>query len=541
MVFLRVSFSPLVSVRMSSVSKVVVTSADMPKYNGLEKCEWRAGGRNTGLPCPHQSFPMHKRPSGPAKSVLEFIGDTPLVRLERLEKKYDLPCELYAKCEFFNAGGSVKDRIGLRMIEEAERSGRLKPGDTLIEPTSGNTGVGLCVAAAIKGYKMIITMPEKMSAEKVNMMRCLGAEIIRSPDEAAWDSPESHIGIAIRLNKEIPNSHILDQYKNPANPLAHYEGTGSEILKQMDNNIYAMVIAAGTGGTLTGIARKIKDTIPECKIVAVDPVGSILAQPDSLNDFKRLQGYQVEGIGYDFIPTVLDRSVVDEWVKMDDPEALQCARDLIRHEALVCGGSSGSNLAGTLKWIRSQPRDSLVGKRVVTILPDSSRNYMSKFLDDNWMMDKGFMSYNEATQAKQVWSQQRIDSAASCIVTQVPNVTVDTPLQNIIDTMIVGIEVPVVDAKGSLVGGVSESSALNSLAQGKSTLSSHVGVVMNRKPKTVAPDCPIGHVAKMMEMHASVIVADVEKRPLGVIKRRDVLKYVSANLDAKENNKPPSQ
>jgi cystathionine beta-synthase len=518
------------------MSKTQITAEDMPKYNGLEKCQWGT----TGLPCPHQSFPLHKRPSTPAKSVLEFIGDTPLVRLERLMRKYDLPCELYAKCEYFNAGGSVKDRIGLRMIEEAERSGRLKPGDTIIEPTSGNTGVGLCVAAAIKGYKMIITMPEKMSAEKVNMMRCLGAEIIRSPDDAPWDSPESHIGIAVRLNKEIPNSHILDQYKNPANPLAHYEGTGAEILKQLNNDVYAVVIAAGTGGTLTGIARKIRDTVPACKIVAVDPVGSILAQPDSLNDFKRLQGYQVEGIGYDFIPTVLDRSVVDEWVKIDDPEALQCARDLIRYEALVCGGSSGSNLAGTLKWIRSQPRESLIGKKVVTILPDSSRNYMSKFLDDNWMMDRGFMSYNESLQAKQVWSHLKLDAAPG-VVGSVQAVNGSQHVAEILDKFACDAELAVVDERGNLVGSITEGALLNVLSQGKASLSTKIFEVMNKKPKVVQSDIPMGHIAKMMEIHPSVIVLDSDKRPSGIVKRHQVLQYVSANIDAKENGRPSPQ
>jgi cystathionine beta-synthase len=515
----------------------IITKEDMPKYNGVDKCEWG----KTGLPCPHMSFPLPKRPSGPASSVLEFIGDTPLVRLERLMKKYDLPCELYAKCEFFNAGGSVKDRIGLRMIEEAERAGKLKPGDTLIEPTSGNTGVGLCVAAAIKGYKMIITMPEKMSAEKVNMMRCLGAEITRSPDEAAWDSPESHIGIAVRLNKEIPNSHILDQYKNPANPLAHYEGTGAEILKQLNNEVHAVVIAAGTGGTLSGIARKVKDTVPSCKVIAIDPVGSILAQPDSLNDFKRLQAYQVEGIGYDFIPTVLDRSVVDEWVKIDDPEALQCARDLIRYEAMVCGGSSGSNMAGTLKWIRSQPRESLAGKRVVTILPDSSRNYMSKFLDDNWMMDRGFMSYHGSVQAKQSWSAAVVEKAHN-VVQEVKTEREETVVGPILEKLNSSDqEIAIVDNTGTIVGSVSESSILNTLAAGKASLSTPVSAVMNKKPKTITPDCPMGHVAKMMEMHAGVIVVDDDKKPLGIVYRRDVLRFVAANLEAKENTKPASQ
>jgi len=244
----------------------------------------------------------------------------------------------------------VKDRIGKRMIEDAELSGRIKPGDTLIEPTSGNTGIGLALAAALKGYRMIITLPEKMSNEKVDVLKALGAEIIRTPTEAAFDSPESHIGVAKRLNKEIKNSHILDQYGNPSNPLAHYDGTATEILNQCDGKIDAIVMTAGTGGTITGVARKIKEQLPNCKIVGVDPTGSILAQPDSLNG--RIGSYKVEGIGYDFIPTVLDRSLVDEWIKTEDKESFLMSRRIIKEEGLMVGGSSGSVMVAALKYAK---------------------------------------------------------------------------------------------------------------------------------------------------------------------------------------------
>jgi cystathionine beta-synthase len=494
----------------------------MPKYDGIGKCTWRAGDSLSTPGCPHMSIPGKKRPSGPAGSALEFIGDTPLIRLERLMRLYNLPCELYAKCEFFNAGGSVKDRIGLRMIEEAERSGRLLPGDTIIEPTSGNTGIGLCVAAAIKGYRVIITMPEKMSSEKVNMMKCLGAEIIRTPDEAAWNSPESHIGVAVKLNKQIPRSHILDQYKNPANPLAHYEGTGAEILSQLNNDVYAVVVAAGTGGTLTGIGRKVKDTVPSCILVAVDPVGSILALPDYLNDHKRLQGYQVEGIGYDFIPTVLDRDIVDEWVKIDDPEALACARALIRYEALACGGSSGSNLAGALKWIRSQPREKLVGKKIVTILPDSSRNYMSKFLDDNWMIDKGFMGYESVVQTKQPWAETQVGNVACpVLVTIEPTETLGEGAKKILKTE--GVDIPVM-RQSEIVGSINETIVMNAIAIGKCMNATTVRDIMNKKPKVVPADTPMGHVAKMLEMHTCVFVYSGD--PVRGVTRKDLLNFM---------------
>jgi cystathionine beta-synthase len=248
-----------------------------------------------------------------------------MVRLSRLSKAEGVQCELLAKCEFFNAGGSVKDRIGKRMIEDAEASGRIRPGDTLIEPTSGNTGIGLALTAAIKGYKMIITLPEKMSQEKVDVLSALGAHIIRTPTEAAWDAPESHIGVAKKIQSETPNSHILDQYSNPSNPMAHYETTAEEIWEQCDGRIDCMVMSAGTGGTITGISRRLKELNPAIIIVGVDPHGSILAQPDNLNS-EGIGSYKVEGVGYDFIPEVLDRSVVDHWVKTRDNESFTMAR-----------------------------------------------------------------------------------------------------------------------------------------------------------------------------------------------------------------------
>ncbi|RHY23840.1 hypothetical protein DYB36_008686, partial [Aphanomyces astaci] len=236
-------------------------------------------------------FPPFERPQI-LPSILSHVGDTPLVRINKISAKAGLKCELLAKCEFFNAGGSVKDRIGRQMVLDAEASGRIKPGDTLIEPTSGNTGIGLALAAALRGYRCIITLPEKMSAEKVNVLKALGAEIIRTPTEAAWDSPESHIGVARRLQQEIKNAHILDQYTNPSNPKAHYEGTAEELLYQCDGRIDMIVMSAGTGGTISGIARKLKEKLPNIIVVGVDPVGSILAQPEALNDHNRLCGYK---------------------------------------------------------------------------------------------------------------------------------------------------------------------------------------------------------------------------------------------------------
>jgi cystathionine beta-synthase len=311
-------------------------------------------------------------------SILQAIGNTPLIRLNRIGAEY--PCEILAKCEFLNPGGSVKDRIGYRMVEEAERSGRIKPGDTLIEPTSGNTGIGLALAAATKGYRLIITMPQKMSMEKQVVLEALGAQIVRTPTELAHDHPDSLFGVAHRLNAEIPNSHILDQYTNEDNILAHYHGTGAEIVEQTDGRLDYFVCGVGTGGTITGAARKLKEEIPGVKIVGADPVGSILGggEPGA--------PYKVEGIGYDFFPDVLDNTLVDEYVKTQDKESFELALRLIREEGMLVGGSSGAALYAALEIAKRCNG----GERIVVILADSVRNYLSKFISPAWMSEQGF-------------------------------------------------------------------------------------------------------------------------------------------------------
>lgn len=311
-------------------------------------------------------------------NILHAIGDTPMVRLNRIGKEY--PVEILAKCEFLNPGGSVKDRIGYRMVEEAERAGLIKPGDTLIEPTSGNTGIGIALAGAVKGYRVIITMPNKMSAEKQLTMEALGAEIIRTPTEAASDDPDSNISLARRMAKEMPNAHILDQYRNPNNPDAHYYGTGTEILEQTGGKIDYLVCGVGTGGTMTGIARLMREKAPNCKIVAADPEGSILGGG------TEVKPYLVEGIGYDFFPEAYDPKLVDIVVKTNDADSFRLARQLIREEGLLVGGSSGSAMMATLEVAKQCTG----GERIVVVLPDSIRNYMSKFLDPAWLAAHGF-------------------------------------------------------------------------------------------------------------------------------------------------------
>jgi cystathionine beta-synthase len=311
-------------------------------------------------------------------SITDAVGNTPMVRLNRVCTEF--PVEFLAKCEFLNPGGSVKDRIGVRMLVEAEKAGKIKPGDTLIEPTSGNTGIGIAMAAAARGYKLIITMPMKMSMEKQVVLEALGAKIVRTPTEAAHDSPDSLFGVAHRLLGEIPNSFMLDQYTNPDNPDAHYYGTGAEIVEQCEGQLDYCVISVGTGGTITGVARKLKEAIPNCKIIGVDPIGSILGGGEPGGP------YFVEGIGYDFFPDVLDNSLVDEYVKTNDADSFYWARKIVRDEGLLVGGSSGAVL-----WAARQIAERCKGnERMVLVFADSVRNYLSKHLNDAWMAEKGF-------------------------------------------------------------------------------------------------------------------------------------------------------
>ena len=312
------------------------------------------------------------------ENILSTIGNTPVVKINKIAKNLD--CNVFAKCEFFNPGGSVKDRIGWNMVKEAELSGRIKPGDTLIEPTSGNTGQGIALAAAVKGYKCIITMPEKMSKEKQIALEALGAKIIRTPTEAKSSDPESHISVAKKLKKEIKNSHILDQYSNPSNPEAHYYGTAEEIIKDFQGNLDMVVISVGTGGTITGVAKRLKEEIPKIKIVGADPEGSILGGGEEVSS------YLVEGIGYDFIPDVLDNSLIDEYIKTKDEESFKMARRLIKEEGLLCGGSCGATMVAAMKAASKLKKN----QNCLVILADGIRNYMTKFPNDSWMKKNGF-------------------------------------------------------------------------------------------------------------------------------------------------------
>ena len=443
-------------------------------------------------------------------SVCDAVGNTPMVRLSRIGR--DLPCELVGKLEFVNPGGSVKDRIGVRMLMEAERSGRIKPGDTLIEPTSGNTGIGLAMAAAVRGYRVIITMPEKMSREKQVVLEALGAEIIRTPTEAAWDTPESHIGVARQLNKLIPNSHILDQYKNPANPEAHDEGTAQEIWRQCGGKLDAVVMTAGTGGTITGVARYMKRVAPSVRIIGVDPEGSILAGPGPIKSYK------VEGIGYDFIPDVLDRSLVHEWIKSNDRDSFRVARQLIRQEGLLVGGSSGSAVRAAQKVCKRMKS----GQRVVVLLPDAVRNYMTKFVDDAWMRQHGFLQAD--------WEMGSIGD----LVRAMPRRAIITAeVSELLGDAVDGFkqhgisQMPVLDG-GKLVGIITEYDVLHHLVSGRATQQSTVAEVMVRRVATVSMHDSAGDLPNIFERGEVAIVVAHDQSVLALLTKMDLIEFLAS-------------
>src|SRR3989441_10347201 len=312
-------------------------------------------------------------------TALELVGDTPIVRLDSLGR--DVQPQVLAKLEYLNPGGSVKDRIGLAMIEKAEAEGKLKPGGTIVEPTSGNTGVGLAIAAAIKGYRCIFVMPDKMSQEKIALLRAYGAEVVICPTAVPPDSPESYYSVSDRLAEEIPGGFKPDQYSNMANPDAHYEVTGPEIWEQTAGELDAIVISVGTGGTISGVGRFLKERKAEVLVVGADPEGSVYTARDEAG----VHPYLVEGIGKDSWPQTMDPEVGDEWVRVSDRHSFLTARRLAREEGILAGGSPA-----TTPWAALQIAARFGPEaQILTIIPDTGRHYLSKFYDDNWMLDHG--------------------------------------------------------------------------------------------------------------------------------------------------------
>ena len=441
-------------------------------------------------------------------NILEAVGRTPLIRLNRIAAGVASP--IYAKVEALNPGGSVKDRVGLAMIEAAEREGFLRPGGTIVEATAGNTGVGLALAAAVKGYRLIAVMPDKMSEDKVSLLRAYGAEVVITATSVPPDSPESYNGVADRLAKEIPGAWRPNQFENPRNPFAHATTTGPEIWEDSEGQVEVFVAGMGTGGTISGVARYLKSKNPGIAIVGADPEGSILSG-DSPHSYK------VEGIGEDFIPKTFNRQIVDEMVRVSDKESFNTARRLAREEGILAGGSSGTALAAALKYARRLDRP----RTIVVLLPDTGRNYLSKVFSDRWMQENGF--WEDRARPRQVVGE--ILSGK----TQQPTLISVSP-QDKLGRAIALMEahsisqLPVVE-QDRVVGSINESAIMKVLHDGLDVANQAVGAVMGQPLPMLDVQTDAAEAYRLLLAGAPgvIVTFGAEKRGIGVVTRSDLI------------------
>jgi cystathionine beta-synthase len=456
-------------------------------------------------------------------NILQTIGQTPLVRLNKVTAGACL-CTVLAKAEFFNPCGSVKDRIGLSIIDDAERQGRITPGGTIVEATSGNTGAGLAMAAAIKGYKCVFVMPDKMSEEKIRFLRAFGARVIITPTSVAPEDPRSYYNVAKRIVEETPNSLLANQYHNPANPLAHYLSTGPELWEQTMGKIDVLVAGMGTGGTISGTGLYLKEMNPGIKLVGVDIEGSLLYdtwKAGRIPEDVFLKTYKIEGIGEDFIPSTLDLSLLDEVVQVNDRESFLTARRLMRDEAIFCGGSSGSAVAGLLKsrFIRElEP-----GKTAVVLLPDSGNRYLSKMFDDTWMRENGFL--------EPLWSDKSIaDVFKSKLNADLITVNQNDRVANVISLMKQYdiSQAPVVDETASLTGIVTEVELLKHLLDSRCSGDPNetIASIVNPQVYTACKEDRLGKVMEAFEWGTVVVIVD-GYHPVGILTKIDIIDVIS--------------
>lgn len=446
-------------------------------------------------------------------NILEAIGNTPLVRLHKAAR--GVRQQLLAKVEFLNPGGSVKDRIGLAMIEAAEREGRLRPGGTIVEGTSGNTGVGLAIAAAIKGYKCIFVMPDKMSDEKIRQLRAFGARVVITPTAVEPDDPRSYYSVSRRLSEETPNAILAGQYWNPANPEAHYHSTGPELWRQTGGRIKAFIAGMGTGGTISGTARFLKEQNPAIKIVGVDPIGSLLHHYFRTRELGPAHSYKVEGVGEDFLPSTLDFDMIDDVVQVNDRESFTMTRRLVREEGLFCGGSCGLAVAGAVKWLRGAGAYLGEDDLTVVLLPDSGSRYLSKVFDDNWMRENGFLDL--ATVGDLVTARPReLISAAH-----------DTSVEAAIRLMKThGIsQLPVIDERGGLHGLIGEGDLLEYLLSG-GAMDHTIADLHAHEVATVDPAMPLEELTPIFGRSQAAVVVEAE-RVVGIVTKIDVIDFLA--------------
>jgi len=449
-------------------------------------------------------------------NVLETIGWTPLIRLNAVTRGTVTP--VYAKAEFFNPGGSVKDRIGLPIIERAEREGKLKPGGTIVEGTSGNTGVGLAIAAALRGYHCIFTMPDKMSQEKVRLLKAFGAEVIITPTAVPPDHPDHYVVMAKRIASETPNAILADQFYNDANPEAHYATTGPELWEQSEGRITHFVAAAGTGGTLTGAGRYLKERNPKIRIIAGDPVGSILAEYWRTRGATKVEGvpYKVEGIGQDKIPGTLDLDVIDEYHTVSDKESFAMARRLTREEGLFSGGSSGLIAAVALKVARAVNDPSAF---VVTVLCDTGERYLSKLYSDEWMRENQMLD-SPRQNLHHVLGRK---NGSGSLISVAPGASVRQALglMSVHDVS----QLPVMDGK-SCIGSVSDWSLSQKSLENAKLLELSVSEVMDSPFPVVSAGQPVDSVVKLLSKSNPAVLVQENGEVKGIITRSDMLHFV---------------
>lgn len=441
-------------------------------------------------------------------NVLETIGRTPLIRLNNITR--DIKSTLYVKVEYFNPGGSVKDRIGLAMVEAAEREGLLKPGGTIIEATAGNTGVGLALVAAIKKYRCIFVMPDKMSRDKIDLLKAYGAEVVITPTSVSPDSPESYNGVADRLSKEIPGAYRPNQFANPNNPLIHYRTTGPEVWEDSDGKIEVFVAGMGTGGTISGIGKYLKEKNPDIVVVGADPEGSILSGDSP-------KSYKVEGIGEDFIPKAFNRQVVDEMVRISDKESFNTARRLAREEGLLVGGSSGTAVAAALKYAQRLDEP----KYIVALLPDTGRNYLTKIFSDSWMQENGFWEDKEirVTKVKEILTEKKdFPQMISVGTRDILSKAVQLMHEHNIS------QLPVID-KRKVVGSLDEASLMKLLHDGVDFSKQQISAVMGKPLPTLDEDVDISEAYRLLLSGTIGIVVARTGVPAGVITRADLINY----------------
>ncbi len=448
-------------------------------------------------------------------SVIELVGDTPLVRLSRVVPPGG--AQLLAKLEYLNPGGSVKDRIALRMVETAERSGALKPGGTIVEPTSGNTGVGLAIVAALKGYRCVFVMPDKMSAEKINVLKAYGAEVVVCPTAVAPEHPDSYYSVSDRLVKEIDGSWKPDQYSNSDNPRSHYETTGPELWRQTDGRINAFVAGIGTGGTISGTGRYLKEASGgRVRVVGADPEGSVYSGGTG-------RPYLVEGVGEDFWPTTYDRSICDLVVPVSDKDSFLMTRRLAREEGILVGGSSGMAVVAAVTIAKQMSPDDVV----VVLLPDSGRGYLSKIFNDEWMTGYGFLSAKGDVTVADVLSRKgrRLPE----LVHLHPNETVREAIDvlreyGVSQVPVVRAEPPVMTAE--VVGSVVERDLLDALFSGKAALSDRLETHMSPPIPLVGGGEPVSAALAALETAGAALVL-IDGKPTGVLTRQDLLGFLA--------------